>query len=120
MKDVANAPEIKRLESMREMQPYNNPTRAMFIGAPGKVGYLRLGFEIDAWGKSILRDHERIAPLIVQQELYCDEGMPEMPVVYIISSGGPNVEATATNRISRCVEALLAMSQQEQRPRLLK
>lgn len=89
MKDVANAPEIKRLESMREMQPYNNPTRAMFIGAPGKVGYLRLGFEIDAWGKSILRDHERIAPLIVQQELYCDEGMPEMPVVYIISSGGP-------------------------------
>lgn len=63
MKDVANAPEIKRLESMREMQPYNNPTRAMFIGAPGKVGYLRLGFEIDAWGKSILRDHERIAPL---------------------------------------------------------
>ena len=53
MKDVANAPEIKRLESMREMQPYNNPTRAMFIGAPGKVGYLRLGFEIDAWGKSI-------------------------------------------------------------------
>ncbi len=51
MKDVANAPEIKRLESMREMQPYNNPTRAMFIGAPGKVGYLRLGFEIDAWGK---------------------------------------------------------------------
>ncbi|WP_303336855.1 urease accessory protein UreD [uncultured Muribaculum sp.] len=92
MKDVANAPEIKRLESMREMQPYNNPTRAMFIGAPGKVGYLRLGFEIDAWGKSILRDHERIAPLIVQQELYCDEGMPEMPVVYIISSGGPNVD----------------------------
>ena len=92
MKDVANAPEIKRLESMREMQPYNNPTRAMFIGAPGKVGYLRLGFELDAWGKSILRDHERIAPLIVQQELYCDEGMPEMPVVYIISSGGPNVD----------------------------
>ena len=29
MKDVANAPEIKRLESMREMQPYNNPTGAI-------------------------------------------------------------------------------------------
>ena len=73
MKDVANAPEIKRLESMREMQPYNNPTRAMFIGAPGKLGFLR-----------------------------------------------PEAAATATNRISRCAGALLAMSQQEQRPRLLK
>ena len=77
---------------MREMKPYNRPTRAMYIGAPGKVGYLRLGFEIDAWGKSILRDHERIAPLIVQKELYCDEGMPAMPVIYILSSGGPNVD----------------------------
>ena len=78
MKDVLNSPEIARLTSMNEMQPYNHPTRAMYIGAPGKVGYLRLGFEIDSQGKSILRDHERIAPLIVQKELYCDEGMPEM------------------------------------------
>jgi len=92
MKDVLNSPEIKKLTAMREMQPYNRPTRAMYIGAPGKVGYLRLGFEIDARGRSILRDHERIAPLIVQKELYCDEGMPEMPVVYILSSGGPNVD----------------------------
>ena len=92
MKDVLNSPEIARLTSMNEMQPYNHPTRAMYIGAPGKVGYLRLGFEIDSQGKSILRDHERIAPLIVQKELYCDEGMPEMPVVYILSSGGPNVD----------------------------
>lgn len=92
MKDVLNSPEIAKLTSLNEMQPYNNPTRAMYIGAPGKVGYLRLGFELDADGKSILRDHERIAPLIVQKELYCDEGMPEMPVVYILSSGGPNVD----------------------------
>ncbi len=92
MKDVYNAPEMQRVVAMREMQPYNKPTRAMFLGAPGKVGYLRLGFELDSDGKSILRDHERIAPLIVQQELYCDEAMPEMPVVYILSSGGPNVD----------------------------
>lgn len=92
MKDVIASPEMNFLTGMREMQPFNHPTRAMYIGAPGKVGYLRLGFEIDAGGKSILRDHERIAPLIVQKELYCDEGMPEMPVVYILSSGGPNVD----------------------------
>jgi urease accessory protein len=92
MKDVLNAPELKKVVAMSEMQPFNHPTRAMYIGAPGKVGYLRLGFELDSSGKSILRDHERIAPLIVQQELYCDEAMPEMPVVYILSSGGPNVD----------------------------
>lgn len=92
MKDVYNAPELQMVASLREMQPYNHPTRAMYLGAPGKVGYLRLGFELNAEGKSILRDHERIAPLIVQQELYCDEGMKEMPVVYILSSGGPNVD----------------------------
>lgn len=92
MKDVVNSKEMQRVVATREMQPYNRPTRAMYIGAPGKVGYLRLGFELDKTGKSILRDLQRMAPLIVQQELYCDEGMPAMPVVYILSSGGPNVD----------------------------
>lgn len=92
MKDVINSKEMQRVTATREMQPYNHPTRAMYIGAPGKVGYLRLGFELDKSGKSIMRDLQRMAPLIVQQELYCDEGMPAMPVVYILSSGGPNVD----------------------------
>lgn len=48
--------------------------------------------KLDGDGKSIMRDLDRHAPLIVQQELYFDEGMPEMPCVYILSSGGPNVD----------------------------
>lgn len=83
------------------MQPYSTPTRAMYIGAPGKVGTLHLGFELDATGKSIMRNHERRAPLIVQRELYCDRTMPEMPVVYILSSGGPNVDG---DRYSQTIE----------------
>lgn len=75
-----------------EMAPYLDTPLAMYVGAPGKHGYLRLGFEIDPRGKSILRDLDRRAPLIVQQALYFDKGMPEMPCVYILSSGGPNVE----------------------------
>lgn len=75
-----------------EMRPYLDPPMAMYVGAPGKHGYLRLGFEIDSYGKCILRDLDRRAPLIVQQALYFDEEMPEMPCVYILSSGGPNVE----------------------------
>lgn len=76
----------------KEMAPYLAQPPAMPVGSPGKVGYLSLGFELDRDGKSIMRDWERHAPLIVQQELYFDEAMPEMPCVYILSSGGPNVD----------------------------
>lgn len=76
----------------REMQPYLKEPPQMYVGAPGKHGYLRLGFELDARGKSILRDLDRRVPLIAQQELYFDEEMPEMPCLYILSSGGPNVD----------------------------
>lgn len=76
----------------KEMAPYLEQPKAMYVGAPGKMGYLFLGFELDKTGKSILRNLDRRAPLIVQQELYFDKEMPEMPCVYILSSGGPNVD----------------------------
>ncbi|MDE6098233.1 MAG: urease accessory protein UreD [Muribaculaceae bacterium] len=79
-------------DSAPEMAPYLEQPDAMYIGCPGKHGYLNLGFELDSDGKSILRELDRRAPLIVQQELYFDEAMPEMPCVYILSSGGPNVD----------------------------
>lgn len=78
--------------SAREMAPYLAEPRAMYVGAPGKHGYLRMGFELDARGKCILRDLDRCAPLIVQQALYFDEAWRELPCVYILSSGGPNVD----------------------------
>lgn len=74
-----------------EMLAYDSSPR-MAIGTPGKSGYLRLRFELDAQGRSIMPEWERRAPLIVQQELYFDREWPELPCVYILSSGGPNVE----------------------------
>lgn len=76
----------------KEMALYLEAPKAMYVGAPGKSGYLYLGFELDKRGKCILRDLDRRVPLIVQQELYFDEEMPEMPCVYILSSGGPNID----------------------------
>lgn len=90
-KEKTKAPEVDFSEA-REMARYLKEPEAMYVGAPGKHGYLRLGFELDKEGKSILRDLDRRHPLIVQQELYFDEEMPEMPCVYILSSGGPNVD----------------------------
>lgn len=83
---------ITDFSKSREVAPYLEEPKAMYVGAPGKSGYLRLGFELDPRGKCILRDLDRRVPLIVQQELYFDEEMPEMPCVYILSSGGPNVD----------------------------
>lgn len=87
----SDAPEVD-FSSAPEMAPYLSEPPAMYVGAPGKRGYLNLGFEVDARGKSILRELDRRAPLIVQQELYFDELLPGMPCVYILSSGGPNVD----------------------------
>ncbi|MDE6282481.1 MAG: urease accessory protein UreD [Muribaculaceae bacterium] len=75
-----------------EMAPYLQPVKASYVGAPGKHGYLNLGFELDSSGKSILRELDRRTPLIVQQELYFDQELPGIPCVYILSSGGPNVD----------------------------
>ena len=90
-KEKTQAPEVD-FSLSKEMAPYLEEPKAMYVGAPGKHGYLRLGFELDKTGKSILRDLDRRHPLIVQQELYFDEEMPELPCVYILSSGGPNVD----------------------------
>lgn len=88
---TAGIPEID-FSDAREMQPYLAPPSAMYVGAPGKHGYLRMGFELDKNGKSILRDLERRVPLIVQQELYFDRIWKELPCVYILSSGAANVD----------------------------
>ena len=79
------------MNTPHEMLAYASPPR-MAVGTPGKSGYLRLGFELDAEARSIMRHWERRAPLIVQQELYFDRAWPELPCVYILSSGGPNIE----------------------------
>ena len=50
----------------KEMSPYLEEPKAMPVGTPGKMGYLFLGFELDDDGRSIMRDLERHAPLIVQ------------------------------------------------------
>ncbi|MDE6668223.1 MAG: urease accessory protein UreD [Muribaculaceae bacterium] len=88
---TAACPEVD-FSKAREMASYLTEPRAMYVGAPGKHGYLRMVFELDKDKKSILRDLDRRVPIIVQQALYFDEEMPGMPCVYILSSGGPNID----------------------------
>jgi len=70
-----------------ELAPYRDEPRQLPSGSFGKQALLRLRFE-DRGGRSILARSERRAPLLVQRALYCDEGMPGLPVVYIITNSG--------------------------------
>ncbi|MBQ5715712.1 MAG: urease accessory protein UreD, partial [Alistipes sp.] len=62
------------------------------VSSVGKRGELLMRFERDRSGRSILREMYRRAPVIVQQALYFDEQLPQLPCVYILSAGGPVVE----------------------------
>ena len=55
------------------------------------MSYLRLGFERRI-GRYVLDDLGRVAPLIVQQALYWDEAMPELPICMVTSLGGGTLQ----------------------------
>jgi urease accessory protein len=78
--------------NLPEVAPYLTPTPTMQHGGHGKYGYLKMVFEQDETGRSVLRELARSAPLIVQQALYFDKLYPELPCVYILSAGGPNID----------------------------
>ncbi|MFA7437698.1 urease accessory protein UreD [Castellaniella sp.] len=78
---------LGRLDAARELRGYHTQPAQMRAAGPGKIGRLRLGFSLRN-GRSILHDLYRVAPLLVQQALYWDEAMPELPICSIISVGG--------------------------------
>lgn len=78
---------LGRMDAAREVQDYQTQPGQMRAAAPGKIGALRLGFTMRR-GRSELTDLYRAAPLLVQQALYWDEAMPELPICSIISVGG--------------------------------
>lgn len=82
---------LAALEAMPELSPYLDQPAQMPVGAPGKVGFLRLGFEMQG-GRSVLADLYRIAPLLVQQALYWDEAMPGLPICMVTSIGGGTLQ----------------------------
>lgn len=92
MRTVAEAMMKTDFSHLPELAPYLKQPNAMPAGAVGKQGYLRMEFAKDVGGRSYLADLDRRAPLIVQQALYFDEAWKELPCVYILSSGGPQVD----------------------------
>lgn len=90
------------LHQASELAPYQDEPLQLPTGSPGKNAFLHMTFA-KRGERSCLVDLERRAPLIVQQALYWDEGMPHLPCVHIISNSGGIVQGDR-NAIEICVK----------------
>lgn len=78
---------MKPIHSAPELTPYQDEPLQLPSGAPGKNGFLRLGFERRGEKTALIHLHRR-APLLAQQALYFDEEIPTLPCVMMISTSG--------------------------------
>ena len=70
-----------------ELAPYTGEPKQMPSGAPGKNGRLDMTF-VRQGDRTVLAHLARKAPLLVQQALYWDEHLPNLPCVFIITTSG--------------------------------
>jgi len=82
---------LPELSQLAELATYQDQPPQMPAAAPGKVGFLRMRFARRRT-RSELVELERIAPLLVQQALYWDEQMPELPICMVTSVGGGTLQ----------------------------
>jgi len=73
--------------SVPELAAFQDEPPQMKSGTVGKTGFLRLGFERRG-DRTILADLERRAPYMAQRALYCDQAMPDLASVFLITTTG--------------------------------
>jgi urease accessory protein len=70
-----------------EFAPYRDEPPQMRSGAVGKSGRLCLGFE-HRDGRTILADLESRTPFLAQRALHCDDALPDMAWLFMITTSG--------------------------------
>jgi urease accessory protein len=73
--------------SAPELSAYQDEPLQMKSGTVGKTGFLHLGFERRG-RHTILANLERRAPYMAQRALYCDQEMPDLAWVFLITTTG--------------------------------
>ena len=73
----------------------------LVVGRPGKVGLLELGFEYRGGRTELVRRYQK-SPLQIMRPLYVDPLRPDLPVVYVMSTGGGIVQADRLRLDVRC------------------
>ncbi|GAB3495656.1 urease accessory protein UreD [Amycolatopsis cihanbeyliensis] len=62
------------------------------VGRPGKVGLLELGFEKAGERTELVTRYQK-SPLQIMRPLYIDPARPDLPITYLMSTGGGIVQA---------------------------
>ena len=70
-----------------EFAAYRDEPPQMESGAVGKSGFLKLGFERRD-GRTILADLDSRTPFLAQRALHCDDALPDMAWLFMITTGG--------------------------------
>jgi urease accessory protein len=73
--------------TMPELAAFQDEPPQMRSGAVGKTGFLHLGFERRG-RRTILADLDYRIPYRAQRALYCDEAMPDLAHVFLITTTG--------------------------------
>jgi urease accessory protein len=73
--------------SVPELAAFQDEPLQMRSGTVGKTGFLHLDFERRG-SRTILADLDRRAPYMVQRALHCDQAMPDLASVFLITTTG--------------------------------
>ena len=73
--------------SVAELAAFQDEPQQMRSGTVGKTGFLHLGFERRG-SRTVLADLDRRSPYMVQRALYCDQTMPDLATVFLITTTG--------------------------------
>jgi urease accessory protein len=73
--------------SLPEFATFQDEPLQMRSGTVGKTGFLRLGFERRG-DRTILADLERRSPYMAQRAIHCDQAMPDLATVFLITTTG--------------------------------
>lgn len=70
------------------IRAFDAETRQLAVGTPGKNGSLRLVFQNDGSGRTVLAEQYSEVPLHAQRAMHFDESCPGMAHLYVISASG--------------------------------
>ncbi|MDG3016256.1 urease accessory protein UreD [Speluncibacter jeojiensis] len=76
----------------REVLRHRGTPDTLGVGRPGKVGLLELGFARVGARTELVRRFQK-SPLQIMRPLYIDPLRPDLPVVYLMSTGGGILQA---------------------------